>query len=170
MSCAQEMNPMLKKFAGGLVASLAVVWALSLFPDAVASEAQNDFVNIVGKDVGIDVRQFAGPPACRTARLPGTVSSRKAIRFTSTSPCGPISSASTPSRIAPRAPANPWKTFPASPKHEEGSNHGTNPRPAAVSTVFLNESSIRREGFHVRCATRSTFELPRFLYIFSLCG
>ena len=52
---------MLKKVAGWLLVGLAVMWVLSLLPSAVANEAQNDFVNIVGKDVGIDVRQFNGP-------------------------------------------------------------------------------------------------------------
>jgi hypothetical protein len=50
-----------KKIAKWVLGSLMVLWGLSLLPGAVASEAQNDFVNIVGKDVGIDVHEFCGP-------------------------------------------------------------------------------------------------------------
>ena len=52
---------MRKKVAGWLLVGVVVLWVLSLLPRAVASEAQSALVNVAGKDVGVDVKQFTGP-------------------------------------------------------------------------------------------------------------
>jgi hypothetical protein len=115
-----------KKIAKWVLGSLMVLWGLSLLPGAVASEAQNDFVNIVGKDVGIDVQHSAVLAALPIALLPGIMLIQRATRSMSISPCDRISSASTPFLIAPQALANPSKTFLASHKREESSERSAN--------------------------------------------
>jgi hypothetical protein len=52
---------MAKKAAIWLVGALAVLWTLSLLPEAVAREAQSAFVHGVGEDDGVCIGPFIGP-------------------------------------------------------------------------------------------------------------
>ncbi|AWM33049.1 hypothetical protein [Hymenobacter nivis] len=52
---------MKKKLAWFTFFALLLLWGFSFLPGAVENEAESDFVNVVGKDVGIDAKQFIGP-------------------------------------------------------------------------------------------------------------